>query len=50
VLNRGSQPHQSNDDPSETEDVISVRFKDSKDKRVATAHVYKNGGGKVVRW
>ncbi|KAI9845097.1 MAG: hypothetical protein M1837_005101 [Sclerophora amabilis] len=35
---KGSQPHKSNDDPNETEDVISVRFKDNNDQRVATAH------------
>ncbi|KAK3045602.1 hypothetical protein LTR09_012831 [Extremus antarcticus] len=47
---RGAKPHKSNDDPSETNDVISVRFTDSNGKRVASAHVYENGNGKVVRW
>ena len=49
-INRGSQPHKSYDDPSDKEDVISVRFKDSEDKRVATAHLHKDGSSKVVRW
>jgi hypothetical protein len=47
---RGAKPHKSNDDPSEPNDVISVRFTDSNGKRVASAHVYEDGDGKVVRW
>ncbi|KAG5302385.1 hypothetical protein I7I50_03319 [Histoplasma capsulatum G186AR] len=47
---KGSHPHKSYDDPSDLEDVISIRFKDSEDKRVATAHVHKDGSSKVIRW
>ncbi|GAB1212655.1 hypothetical protein ATERTT37_001800 [Aspergillus terreus] len=47
---RGAEPHKSHDDPTEEQDVISVRFKDEQGKRVATAHIYKNGQGKVIRW
>lgn len=47
---RGAKPHKSNDDPSDPNDVISVRFTDSNGKRVASAHVYEDGNGKVVRW
>lgn len=45
-----AKPHKSNDDPTDPNDVISVRFTDSNGKRVASAHVYEDGNGKVVRW
>ncbi|KAI9733896.1 MAG: hypothetical protein M1834_002551 [Cirrosporium novae-zelandiae] len=44
---KDSIPHKSHDDPNDPEEVISVHFKDENDKRIGTAHVYKNGTGKV---
>ncbi|KAK2757982.1 hypothetical protein FQN54_004388 [Arachnomyces sp. PD_36] len=46
---RGSQPHQSHDDPDDAQDVISVRFKDESDSRLGTAHVHEDGTSKM-RW
>ena len=40
----------SHDDPTETQEIISVRLQDEQGKRIATAHVYKNGEGRVIRW
>ena len=42
-ITRGAQLHKSHDNPSDKEDFISIRFKDSEDQRVATAHVHKDG-------
>ncbi|KXT08416.1 hypothetical protein AC579_3808 [Pseudocercospora musae] len=47
---KGSQPPKSRDDPSDKEDVISIRFFDANGKRIATGHLHQDGTGKVVRW
>lgn len=46
---KGSNPHNSHDDPSDPEEVISVRFKDEDDSRLGTAHVHEDGSGEV-KW
>ncbi|PYI02932.1 hypothetical protein BO78DRAFT_350731 [Aspergillus sclerotiicarbonarius CBS 121057] len=40
---RGSKPHPSHDDPSDPEDVISVRLKNDEMKTIDRIHVHKDG-------
>ena len=44
---KGTHLHKSHDDPSESKAVISVRFKDEEDRRLATGHVHADGTGSV---
>lgn len=46
---KGSNPHKSRDDPSDPENVISIRFKDENGSRLGTAHVHEDGSGQV-KW
>ncbi|KAL8743925.1 MAG: hypothetical protein Q9190_003774 [Brigantiaea leucoxantha] len=46
---KGTQLHQSHDDPSDNKPVISVRFKDEQDRRLGTGHVHEDGTGSV-KW
>jgi hypothetical protein len=46
---KGSVPHKSHDDPSDPEEVISIRFKDENGSRLGTAHVHEDGSGNV-KW
>ncbi|GAB1195920.1 hypothetical protein APSETT444_005185 [Aspergillus pseudonomiae] len=45
---RGSEPHKSHDDPTDPQDVISVRMKDENDSRLGTAHVHEDGTSKLL--
>ena len=46
---KGTQLHQSHDDPNDKKPVISVRFKDEQDRRLGTGHVHEDGTGSV-KW
>jgi hypothetical protein len=45
---RGSRPHPSHDDPSDKEDVISVRFKDGDNKTMRRLHIHQDGSVKKI--
>jgi hypothetical protein len=47
---RGSKPHCSNDDPTDEQDVISIRLLDEKDNSLASIHVHQDGTSKKVTW
>ncbi|KAJ5203001.1 hypothetical protein N7449_005080 [Penicillium cf. viridicatum] len=46
---RGSQPHLSHDDPSDKEDVISIRLKDGDNKTLQRAHVHVDGSTNKIQ-
>ncbi|RAL03697.1 uncharacterized protein BO80DRAFT_442279 [Aspergillus ibericus CBS 121593] len=45
---RGSEPHYSHDDPTDDQEVISVRIKDEKMKTLRRLHIHKDGSVKRV--
>ncbi|KAB8256811.1 hypothetical protein BDV32DRAFT_128514 [Aspergillus pseudonomiae] len=45
---RGSRPHLSHDDPSDKEDVISVRLKDADNKTMRRIHIHQDGSAKKI--
>jgi hypothetical protein len=45
---RGSRPHPSHDDPSDKEDVISVRLKDGDNKTMRRLHIHQDGSVKKI--
>lgn len=49
LLTRGTSPHKSHDDPTDPDDIISVRLYNAKEQRLATAHAHKNGMGSVKK-
>ncbi|KAI1829066.1 hypothetical protein NUH16_011041 [Penicillium rubens] len=40
---RGSNPHPSHDDPSDPDDVLSVRLKNADEKTIDRIHVHQDG-------
>ncbi|EAT86670.1 hypothetical protein HBI56_129780 [Parastagonospora nodorum] len=44
---KGSKWHKSDDDPNDSELVISIRFKDENIKKIATSHVHQDGTGRI---
>ncbi|KMK55498.1 hypothetical protein Y699_09507 [Aspergillus fumigatus Z5] len=42
------RPHPSHDDPSDKEDVISVRLKDGDNKTMRRLHIHKDGSVKKI--
>ncbi|GFF98175.1 hypothetical protein IFM53868_09675 [Aspergillus udagawae] len=45
---RGSRPNPSHDDPSDKEDVISVRLKDADNKTMRRLHIHQDGSVKKL--
>ncbi|KAH4932338.1 hypothetical protein HBI79_100340 [Parastagonospora nodorum] len=44
---KGSKWHKSDDDPNDSELVISIRSKDENIKKIATSHVHQDGTGRI---
>ncbi|KAL4891345.1 hypothetical protein BDV59DRAFT_182278 [Aspergillus ambiguus] len=45
---RGARPHPSHDDPSDKEDVVSVRLKDGNNKTMRRLHIHRDGSVKQI--
>ncbi|KAE8321283.1 hypothetical protein RU639_013165 [Aspergillus parasiticus] len=43
---RGTELHDSHDDPTDKKKVISIRFLDENDRRVGTGHLHEDGTAK----